>query len=269
MLIRAAAINAVLLLLVLVGLVVDPRLISGAPAWLKPAKFCLSAVMYLLTLAWMVFPLPNSKLLRRTTGLMAVLLTLEVLVICLQAARGTTSHFNVDSVLDATIFSAMGFGIATVWIGSAIVLSIHWSTALPDSAMAMAFRWGLLLNIAGSGVGWTMTRPFPGQIEAINRGERPRIVGSHTVGARDGGPGLPITRWSTTNGDLRVAHFIGMHAWQFLPLLLLGMRRVRAARDDTTERAILLVATGAYGVVVALALQQALAGRPVIPLPGS
>ena len=35
------------------GLVLDPRLIVGAPAWLKPAKFAASALIYSLTLTWM------------------------------------------------------------------------------------------------------------------------------------------------------------------------------------------------------------------------
>lgn len=265
-LVRAAWLNIALLIGTLVGLLIDPRVIAGAPAWLKPAKFCISVAVYLLTIAWMVRDLPRTRMLRVVTTAIAWIISAEVLLIMLQAARGTLSHFNVDTAFDAAIFSSMGVGIATVWVCTMVILWIHWRTPARDRTMALACRLGLLLQIAGAGIGWTMTRPFPGQTEALQHGVRPLVIGAHTVGARDGGPGLPITRWSTEHGDLRIAHFVGMHALQILPLLLLAFRSVRGSAHEMFERVLLLSTSAAYAAFVVMLLVQALHGHPFLSL---
>ncbi len=265
-LVRAAWLNIALFVVTLVGLLVDPRVIAGAPAWLKPAKFCISTAVYLLTIAWMVRDLPRTRTLRVATTAIAWIISAEVLVIILQAARGTMSHFNVDSAFDAAVFASMGVGIATVWLCTMVILLLHWRTPARDRAMALACRLGLLLQIGGAGIGWTMTRPFPGQIEAMQHGVRPAIVGAHTVGARDGGPGLPIARWSTEHGDLRVAHFVGMHALQILPLLLIAFRSLRGSTNELSERLFLITTSAAYAAFVVVILLQALHGQPFVAL---
>ena len=267
--IRAAAINVGLFGVALIGLLVDDRVITGAPAWLKPAKFGVSGAVYLVTMAWMVRDMPKTWMLRIATALIGWILTLETAVIVLQSMRGTTSHFNINTPLDALIYSSMGAGIATVWIMSAILLWRHLRTPANDRTMAITLRIGLALNIAGAGVGWTMTQPRPEQLAAMKRGERPWLAGSHTVGAPDGGPGLPLIRWSRTHGDLRIPHFVGMHAWQLLPLLLLGLRRIRSATDDSTERTAVVFASLLCAGLFLAALAQALAGHPLLSFPTS
>ena len=44
----------VTLAITLVGLLIDPRVITGAPAWLKPFKFAVSIAIYSFTLLWML-----------------------------------------------------------------------------------------------------------------------------------------------------------------------------------------------------------------------
>lgn len=258
---------AVLLCIALVGLLVDHREITGAPAWLKPAKFGASGVVYLFSLAFMARDIPRSRLLSVSTNLIGWILVYEIVVIDIQAVRGTTSHFNVDSALNTKIYSSMGLGIATVWVMSMVLLRLYWKTPAADRSMALAMRVGLALNILGAGVGWTMTAPRADQLAAIHRGVRPYLNGQHTVGAPDGGPGMPITRWSRDHGDLRAPHFLGMHALQLLPLLLIGLRRVRTSRDDPVERSVILFAATLCAAIFIAALLQALAGHPFIPPP--
>ena len=89
------------------------------------------------------------------------------------------------------------------------------------------------------------------------------VSGAHTVGAPDGGRGLPVTGWSTRHGDVRVPHFIGLHALQALPLfVVLVLRRGR----DRTRTALAITAAGAYAAVFVGLLVQALRGMPMLPL---
>jgi len=264
-LIRTTVVSLVLLLLALIGLMFDDRVILGAPAMLKPAKFAASGAVYLFTLAWMIRDLPKSRALRAAAAVIGWIIVMETVLIFAQAVRGLPSHFNVDTPLNIAIFSSMGFGIATVWVLSMLILIWHVRTPAADRAMATALRVGLALNIVGAGVGWRMTQPSAAQIASMSRSERPFVAGAHSVGGGDGEVGMPITHWSRHFGDLRIPHFLGMHALQLLPLLLLGIRRVRQPRNDGAEHAFVLVTAALCITVFGAALIQALNGHPLIP----
>jgi len=264
-----AAVCLVLLMLALIGLVFDVRVIAGAPAMLKPAKFGASGAAYLFTLAWMIRDLPRSRILRVAAASIGWIIVLETVLIFVQAVRGVNSHFNVNTPLDIAIFSGMGIGIATVWVMSMILLVLHLRTPAADRAMGTALRLGLALNIVGAGMGWRMTQPSPAQLASMSRNERPFIAGAHTVGGADGEVGIPLIHWSKLHGDLRIPHFLGMHALQILPLLLLGVRRVRQPRNDGTERALVFAGAALCATLFGAALIQALNGHPLLPVPGA
>jgi hypothetical protein len=251
----------------LVGLVADPRLVGGAPAWLKPAKFAISTALYSLTIAWILSFLDawprTTRIVARTT---AIVLVLEVTLIALQAARGTTSHFNVATPFDATVFSVMGVAIVVQWVTSLALAVAVFRQSFPDRALGRAIRFGVLISVLGSAVGGLMVRPTSAQRADMQAAHRPTVVGAHTVGAPDGAPGLPGTGWSRDHGDLRVPHFLGLHALQILPALalLLQSTRPRAWRDR-----IIVVAAASYAALFVILLAQALIGQSLIAPQGA
>jgi hypothetical protein len=251
-----------LLGLSVVGLLVDPRIITGAPAWLKPAKFAISTAVYMLTLAAIFTQLPAWPRTRRVVEwVTATVLVLEVAIIDVQAWRGTTSHFNVGTLLDGVLFTVMGLAILVQTMTSVAVAVALWRQRFDDPALGWALRFGLAITILGASTGGFMTRPTPAQISAARATGRMVVAGAHTVGAPDGGPGLPGTGWSREHGDLRVPHFVGLHAMQILPLLALAVRR----RPDAHARVrAMLVAAASYVAFFAILLWQALRGQSLV-----
>lgn len=235
-----------------VGLTVDPRLITGAPAWLKPAKFAVSTIIYTLTLAWVFTYLPEW---RRTRNFVAwttaAVFAFEILVIDVQAWRGTSSHFNVSTPLDAVLFSTMGAAILAQTISSVWVAVALWRQRFADEALGWALRFGMIITIAGALSGGLMTRPTAAQLEMARATHTMTAAGAHTVGAPDGGAGVPVTGWSRAHGDLRIGHFVGLHALQILPLLALILRRRRAV----------IIGAASYAALFVLLLWQALRGE--------
>src|SRR5258708_6333081 len=93
----------------LAGILLDHRVITGVPAWLKPAKFAISVSVYCFTFVWPLgFVESRLRLARFAANVTAVSFIVEMTVILTQAARGTTSHFNVTTPLDSFLWLAMG-----------------------------------------------------------------------------------------------------------------------------------------------------------------
>jgi hypothetical protein len=247
-----------------VGLFVDPRLITGAPAWLKPAKFAASTAIYSLTLAWVFRALPAWPRMRAIVGwTTALVFAIEVPIIAAQAWRGTTSHFNVSTPLDGVLFGVMGVLILVQTLASVAVAVALWrERAYEDRAMRWAMRIGMTLTIAGASMGGLMTRPTAAQLEEARTTHVLTATGAHTVGAPDGGPGLPGTGWSREHGDLRVPHFVGLHAVQALPLLVVLLRR--GGWSEAARARAAVVAGGAYAGLFVTLLVQALRGQSIL-----
>jgi hypothetical protein len=246
-----------------VGLLVDPRIITGAPAWLKPLKFAISTSIYSVTLAWIFGMLSGWPRVRRAVGwTTAIVFVLEVGIIDTQAWRGTTSHFNVSTPLNAMLFLIMGGAILLQTLVSVAVAIALWRQRFTDKALGWALRFGMILTITGAMTGPLMTRPTAAQIADARAQGRITVAGSHTVGGRDGGPGMPMTGWSREHGDVRVPHFIGLHALQALALMAIGLRRWR--RPEATRVRVLLAGVASYASLFLLLLWEALRGQSLM-----
>lgn len=246
------------------GMVFDHRVITGLPAWDKPAKFALSVLIYAVTWAWLIPQLPRGRRLAERAGIAAaVMLAVEMVAIVIQVVRGTTSHFNVSSPLNSTIWYVMGASIGAVWLATAVIAVVLFRNPGPDRARNLAIRYGTVLSLIGMGLGLLMVGPKAGQHDV------PRTIsGAHTVGLADGGPGLPLLGWSTVGGDLRIPHFVGIHALQAIPLIVIGLEllahRSRVFGEVRTRATLVTVATGAYTALLGVVTWQALRGESIV-----
>ncbi len=242
------AVSMVALTIVLAGLaVVDQRTLLGAPLWFKPLKFAISFAAYSGALAWMLGQLREPAL-RRTGWAIVAASALEMVIIIGQAAREVRSHFNDDDLAGQLLFVAMGGTIVVLYLATVAIALRFLREPGRDRPAGLAIRLGLLVSLVGMTVGVIMA-----------------VSGAHAVGVPDGGPGLLLVGWSSTGGDLRIGHFVGMHALQLLPLLAAGLAATAGSRFDETGRANVVVAVAAgYLGVVLLVTWQALRGQPLI-----
>ena len=252
----------------LAGVLIDHRVITGAPAWLKPAKFAVSVSVYCFTFVWLLgFVESRPRLARFAANVTAVSFIVEMTVILTQAARGTTSHFNVTTSLNTFLWLTMGAFIVVVWTMNLLLAILLLFERIPNRPFAWSLRLGLLVSLVGMGSGFLMVRPTHEQLVAMAADHGPRIVGAHSVGVADGGPGLLVVGWSTVRGDLRVAHFFGIHAMQVLPFFgwFVARRRNWFAYFQEIHRLALVCTVGfAYLGLVLLLVWQALRGQSLI-----
>jgi hypothetical protein len=262
-LMATAALMLVVLTGATIGLLVDPTVITGAPAWLKPAKFAVSITIYTVTLAWIFSVIPEWVRTRRVVGwITAAVMVLEMGIISTQAWRGTTSHFNVATPGDAMLFFVMGGAIVFQTLVAIAVAVALWRHRFQDMSLGWALRLGVTITIVGAFTGALMTGPTRAQLDAARAGERMTIAGAHTVGAVDGGPGLAGTGWSTEHGDLRVPHFVGLHAMQVLPIVALDLATKRL--DQQARVRLVVIAAASYAALYTILLIQALRGISLV-----
>jgi hypothetical protein len=214
-------------------------IVLGINAWIKPLKFFLSTIFFVFAMAWYMHHLTKQKAVLIYSWVVILILTFEDVIIVWQAANGRLSHFNISTALYGLLFMLMGVAITimtlwTLYIG--ILFFLQKKFNLPQQ-----YVWAIRIAIL-----FFVFFAFEGGIMAAQL--------KHTIGAADGSKGLPLLNWSKLHGDLRVAHFFGMHSLQIIPLF--GWLIAK------TKSGVILFST-AYLSLVLFLLWQALKGIPL------
>lgn len=247
---RAALFNFALMVFCLVVGLFDDRTLNGISVWSKPVKFGLSIGVYFLTLTWFATFL-DSKTLRSTSGKWLVGIPLiagitEVVYIAIMASLGEASHFNLSSNFTSIMYIIMGIGAASM------VLVLPWMAYLiakqnpMSNPLILAIVIGLCLTcLLGGGFGNYLSSN-----------------GGHWVNsAPTDANGVWLFNWAMDGGDLRVAHFFGMHAMHAFPIFVVLLPQHWSPRFKLK---ILIVFIVAYVLFSAHTFFQAVNGQPFL-----
>ncbi|MDX2015691.1 MAG: hypothetical protein SFW67_36190 [Myxococcaceae bacterium] len=231
----------------LVALTRQAEPILGVHPALKPFKFAVSIALLLGSLAWVLPRVETTPFVREALAwLLLGTMVVEMAIILGQAWRGTTSHFNLRTPFDAGLWHAMQAAIvlATVGLVAIAVLATRRPLEGVDEVLQFAWRAGLWLTLLAAVSGFRMGGGL-----------------AHSVGGPDGSAGFWLVNWSRTLGDLRVSHFVSLHALQVVPLVAW----LAAAVLPTSGQWASVVGTSALAFALCVGtLAQALLGRPVV-----
>ena len=214
-----AAVLFALLLPLAIAWGLDERMLRGASVWIKPMKFALSIGVLALTTAWFLGHLPAQRRSGRAVDWIVWLLigsgTFELAYITLQASLGEASHYNVGDAWHMAMYNLMGLGALML---TATQPMLAWQLFRhPDKHRPQVYRHAIL-------IGLTLTFVFGAGIGGLLANLQPPSGGAAT---------LPLFGWSLGGGDLRPAHFVGIHAEQLLPLIGYGATRLATRQGRT------------------------------------
>ncbi|APA99043.1 hypothetical protein NS506_04997 [Nocardia seriolae] len=272
-LLTTTAAMAALAVFSLCAMAFDDRMLLGESVWLKPLKFAIAMVLYCGTLAWLVgFPHRGQRLTWWMGSVFAATAVVDVGFVVVQAARGTFSHFNTQHDAVNTIGQWVFMtGVPGLFLANLVIaVTLSWQR-VTDRPTSMAIRAGLGIAVLGMALGYTMG--FSGQQQTTDAYGHPVTLGAgHTFvdgqpPVRDGVAGMPVTHWSTAGGDMRIAHFAGLHGIQLLIVAAVVLARlapqVSWLRAEATRTRVIGVLALGYTGLVALLLWQALRGQAV------
>ncbi len=188
--------------LLLVAIPFNVTQILGINSLVKPLKFSASIWIFCWTIAFLFSYYEDKRQIRRYSRWAVFVLVFEQLAITGQALRGELSHFNFKDITSMMLYNLMGIFIVSLTVFTLVIatrFSRQKETVLSPAqfkGMELGLYFFIIFSLWGGVMGG---------------------LGSHSIGGEMGGSGLPLTNWSTQYGDLRVAHFFGIHALQIIP----------------------------------------------------
>lgn len=194
-------VHLILAILFLALIFIDQRTIPYENVWMKPFRFAVSIFLFTWAYAWISRLYTYKRLVSLINYLIAICMFIEIALISMQAFRGVPSHFNITTPFDATVYSIMGgvIGFNAVLLGILFVIFTFFERGCRTYRPAII--WGMILLLLGNFTGYLMVQSF-GAVTGENLTET----------------GWFITNWNPAAGDFRIAHFLGLHAIQVVPL---------------------------------------------------
>jgi hypothetical protein len=224
--------------LVLLAAMVPTAIARGASVWLKPLKFMLSIGVLGLTTAWFIGHLPKQHRRGRWVTVVAAMVigagAFELAYITVQAARGLGSHYNVNDTFHAVMYQLMGLGAIVLTASQPLLAWLIWRH--PDARIPPVYRASVL-------AGLVLTFVLGGGVGALLSGLQPPAVA-----------GMPFFSWSPSSGDLRPAHFLGIHSEHLLPAAGLLLATYLPARGRAWLAVPALLHILLFGALVAMAV---------------
>ena len=207
--------------------------------WNKPFKFAISLGIYSWTMAWYCFYLPSFNI-NLFNWTVVILWSFEIIYIAFQASKGQQSHYNISTKVYSVLYTLMALAATIVTLYTAYIGFLFFNNSFPElpNYYLWSIRLGIILFVIFSFEGFAMGSRL-----------------NHSVGALNDNSNWLILGWSKTVGDLRVSHFIGMHALQVLPIISFYLLK---------NTILTMCLAFVYGILALLTFIQAFQGRPLM-----
>lgn len=228
---------------------IDVRTFDDVDVWAKPTKFVFSVAVFALTTAWFFgYVRPDRREAPSLRACVAVIIaagSFEIIYISWQAGHGLASHFNNSSIFYRIMYGLMGLGAVSL---VAALLPLAWEIARrPAQGLHPVYGAAVVIGLVmcfvlGGGFGAYM---------AQQPGHAVGLVGGHA----------PLFGWNRAGGDLRIAHFLGIHAQQAIPILGLSI----GALAPQLRWPALIGGSVAYAALTVALFIEAIQGHPLLP----